>query len=141
MSVEAVRVLAPPRKRVHVCRAVLSGVDWPQERRRHAPVTRVVTADAGGFSIQPRDLSLEHTPVVCRELDAHADGEVRELPQLPRRAHQPQALDDATVESDEFVFGERGEIDVHERMVALMASVSERACCELRLDDERMRAP
>ena len=115
---------------VHVCRPILRDVERPQERRRHTPVSRRVTADGRRLSIQPRDLTLDHAPVVCGELDAHADREVRELNQLPRRAHQPQTRDDAAVEGDQFVFGERGEIDVHERMVPLVEPVSERACCD-----------
>jgi hypothetical protein len=74
-----------------------------------------VAADRRGLAIQLRDLTLQRPAVVGGELDAHADRELGELDELPRGTYQLQALDDASVETEELSFGEPREIDGHDR--------------------------
>ncbi len=85
-----------------------------------------IAADRRSLAIQPRDLALQCPAVVGSELDLHANRELGKLDELPSGSHQPQALDDAAVESEELVFGEPREIDGHGRRYSTKSGAQER---------------
>jgi hypothetical protein len=74
-----------------------------------------IGADRRSLAIHPDNLTLQDPAIVGCELDVHADREPGEVDKLPRGSHQPQALDDLSVQIEEFVFGESREIDRYRR--------------------------